>query len=217
MFNRLLTLLFGVALLTVNASAQCPGTADTAKPVSEYDDEDWYYSGTHSTAGFSNAAADWNAVEAKVHIGTGQFEDILISDDDSIAPFLGQQISYAYQPASPCYNFLDECGYCANSSILWYATVQLNQTGIANTAAQWMLSVDVVTEKVMSHEFGHYFRLVEYNGPDNCSFSTIMSSSEPYTCQPQFSGPTYCDVGVFNISYSQINTVPFESCPSCNS
>ena len=60
---------------------QCPNTTLTW-PRWIYTQEGWVYTGSHSTTGIPNAAADWNAVQSTIVLEVDAYEDIVISDDE---------------------------------------------------------------------------------------------------------------------------------------
>jgi hypothetical protein len=168
--------------------------------------------------GIRSAAADWNSYVGYItSIGSyTEYDDVQISDDNSIDPFLGFTSVYGQDQDSGCYLTLNACdNYCQNSGVMFYTTVKLNfdgpSGGINGTASAWTLGVNQVVEKVMSHEFGHVFDLGDDSGPYSCTSPTIMNNAAPYFCA--FSGPQACDVSQMVSDYSGWSVYSF--CTTC--
>ena len=179
----------------------CPGTYGAPKwPFSNtiaVDEDD-----SSLVTGINNAVGDWNSAQSLISIQiTDDWLVIIVSDDTSIAPNLGETQVYSQAYDTSCYMVGElPAPLCFTSSVAYYATVKLNPDGIASTASTWSLSTDVVAEKVMSHELGHVFDLDDDTGSYSCDSPTIMNSAAPYFCH--FNTPQSCDVSEFLSAYS---------------
>jgi len=194
------------------ATATCPGSLNNAQW--RWDAIEWTYSGSASTTGISNAAGDWNSAQSQITISTSQgYEDIAISDNNNMSN-LGQTTLYSQQYDPACYLKQDNTyGYCYNSSMMYYITIELNQNLVATTASQWSLTNDQVIEKTMVHELGHGFNLANDDTAYDCSSPTIMNTQGgPYFCG--FYTPQTCDTNEFNALYSGWSVFPYTG--GCN-
>ena len=222
--NRSLTMLFATYFACVGAaSATCSRSyVLTSTPRWSSTVQEWYYSGSQSAStGITNAAADWNAAaEGTLTLNSYMhYEDYVISDDDSIAPNEGFT-SWTTQADNPgCANKLDSCGACMNSSVLYQVKIKLNwngESGIVATHNDLSWTIDQTVEEIMSHEFGHSYRLGgDFTGTPNCTEPSVMSKVDPGNCTPNFFGPTSCDTDNFNSAYSGWTVTDFSMCGMC--
>jgi hypothetical protein len=186
MFNTLLIL--GLAASSSHvASAACSRSYTSSWPRWVWTAIEWDYIGSHGTTAtdnISNAQGDWNTrVSATISIASpGNYDDIVISDDDSIAPNEGFT-NYLDQSNSGCFNYWDNChGHCLNRNAMYSTAVRLNWGGIGGisdiqSANGWTTAQTV--EEIVSHEFGHLLGLIgDFTTPD-CSNPSIISQVDP--------------------------------------
>jgi hypothetical protein len=189
----------------------------TSYPRWHFNENEWSYSGTHSTTQISNAAAAWNSAQSTLSIQqSGSFLDYLISDDDSIEPDVGNS-SYTTHATSGCPGQQDSCGYCFDGTMIYQWTIKVNwggDHGVTRLATLLGITSDQMFEWVMSHEFGHSLRLSEVSTND-CTQPTIMSNNEFVNCSPTFFTEQSCDIDNFNSAYSGWTTVS-NSCVGCD-
>jgi hypothetical protein len=214
-------------LLLVSVCLMLPGPVSAAcsrsyvlgsTPYYLWTEQEWTYSGSHSAGtGISNAAAGWNSVQSRITLsGHTFYDDVHISDDDSIAPLEGIT-SWITQDQANCANTLDACGTCLDSSILQQVRIRLNwggTNGITATASTLGWTTDQTVEEIMSHELGHAYRLDNASGT-NCTDRSIMSVTDPASCTPNFFVPQSCDADNFTSAYSGWTQEDYGSCGQC--
>jgi hypothetical protein len=170
----------------------------------------WSYVGSlFPKAAITEAGGSWNNVQVptpKIAIQeSGQFEDITISDNDSLDPDLGVTLVYSVgsNTVPGCVNKQDCCNpFCWNTQMAFFATIELDQSRI--NAVRGALPLYDMVLKVMAHEFGHVLDLDEAPNPYNCASPTIMNADGSLACG--LSGPQACDRDAFVNSYSGWNT-----------
>jgi hypothetical protein len=149
------------------------------------------------------------------------YDDIVISDDDTIAPNEGFT-HYVDQSNDPgCFDWWDNCmGHCLNRNAMYYTTVQLNWGGSngidSKTSPPISWTVAQAVEEIVSHEFGHVLGLAGDFTTSDCTEPSIMSLVDPDSCSPNFFGPQSCDSDNVNAKYSGWVTEDyFGSCGGC--
>lgn len=207
------------------ASGACPNTITPSAPRWSFTTLEWTYTGVLSTSAVSEGAAAWNSRQSFTTIMPAEtYNDVRIWDDNNIGPILGQITVYNYgNRGSACYlHRSTNCSQiCFNTSRIYVADVQLNPNNIAGAAYDWASywgispadAVNRVTKITVSHEFGHFFGLSNWNGAQNCADPTIMSVNDEFYCA--LTGPTACDGSAVATVYSGWTTVG-AACVVCN-
>ncbi len=149
-----LVLLFSVLTMSALLAQWCPGTLPPPRWVwSPVEIVDFTSMPAQASA---TAAGGWNGIQSNITLTfIGPFQDIVMIDDNSLPSGTTARTDLFDQSYSTCFLFLDTCGTCMNTNVMYVSSIRINANVLREVATQYGYSLATVATTVMSHELGH--------------------------------------------------------------